>query len=118
MTCEDDPIDTSRVEEWRGGFRSTMRVAGPFGCQCQSIRPCLRFHSPLREPDGRISRIRLSDQRLRAVRPQRDATNRTTQVEQPVLLVELHVGVALNAPPAACACVATTGGAFDTRAVA
>ena len=41
-----------------------MRVAGPFGCQCQSIRPCLRFHSPLFEPDMRISRIRLSDQNI------------------------------------------------------
>jgi hypothetical protein len=38
-----------------------MRVTGPFGVPVPEYRPLLRFHFPLIEPDGRISRIRLSD---------------------------------------------------------
>jgi len=36
-------------------------VARPFVCECHSIATMPRFHFPLIEPDGRISRIRLSD---------------------------------------------------------
>jgi len=36
-------------------------VAGPFGNQLPVSFPQPRFHLPLIEPDGRISRIRLSD---------------------------------------------------------
>jgi hypothetical protein len=36
-------------------------VTGPFGCRCLTRRTMLRFHSPLVEPDVRISRIPLSD---------------------------------------------------------
>ena len=36
-------------------------VARPFVCECHSIATMPRFQFPLIEPDGRISRIRLSD---------------------------------------------------------
>jgi hypothetical protein len=36
-------------------------VSGPFVCRCLISLTMLRFHLPLVKPDGRISRIRLSD---------------------------------------------------------
>jgi hypothetical protein len=42
-------------------FRHGLAGAGPFGCRCLIILAVLRFHSRLVEPDGRISRIGLSD---------------------------------------------------------
>ena len=51
----------SRVEEWRGGLGVALRVTGSFVCRGLSIHTLLRFHSPLIEPDVRVSRIRLSD---------------------------------------------------------
>ena len=41
--------------------RFGLSVAGPFVCRCLNSRTMLRFHLPLIEPDGRFSRIRLSD---------------------------------------------------------
>jgi hypothetical protein len=46
---------------WRGGFRLGISVSGPFGCRCLTSFAMLRFHTPLIELDGRISRIQLSD---------------------------------------------------------
>jgi hypothetical protein len=46
------------VARW---FRLGLSVSGPFGCRCLICVTLLRFHTPLIEPDGRISRIRLSD---------------------------------------------------------
>ena len=43
-----------RVEEWRGGFRLGLAVAGPFGRRCLNSLTVPRFHSPLIEPDGRV----------------------------------------------------------------
>ena len=42
-------------------FRTGISGSDPFGCRCLTSRTMLRFHFPLIEPDGRISRIRLSD---------------------------------------------------------
>ena len=53
-----------RVEEWRGGVGVALRVGRPFRLPVPEYPTMLRFHSPLIEPDGRISRIRLSDQVL------------------------------------------------------
>src|SRR5690242_20539238 len=50
-----------RVEVWRGGCRSTYPVAAPFVWRCRTVRPWLRLHTPLIEPDMQISRIWLSD---------------------------------------------------------
>jgi hypothetical protein len=50
-----------RVEEWRGGLGQALRVGRPFRLPVPEELAVLRFHSPLIEPDGRISRIRLSD---------------------------------------------------------
>ena len=36
-------------------------MTGPFVCRCLISQTMLRFHLPLIEPDGRVSRIRLSD---------------------------------------------------------
>ena len=55
---------TCRVDDWRGGGRR-MGVAVPGGFRPSPVPhspPWLRFQSPLIEPDGRISRIRLSDE--------------------------------------------------------
>lgn len=42
-----------------------LSVAGPFVCRCLISRTLLRFHTPLVKPDGRFSRIRLSDKESR-----------------------------------------------------
>ena len=42
-------------------FRQGLSVAGSFVCRCLTSPAMPRFHLPLIEPDGRISRIRLSD---------------------------------------------------------
>ncbi len=42
-------------------FRQSLSVPGPFVCRCLNSSAMLRFHTPLIEPDVRISRIRLSD---------------------------------------------------------
>jgi hypothetical protein len=44
--------------------RCGLSVSGPFVRRCSEISlasPCFRFHIPLIEPDGRISRFRLSE---------------------------------------------------------
>lgn len=46
------------VARW---FRCGLAVAGSFVCRCLNSLTMLRFHLPLIEPDGRFSRIRLSD---------------------------------------------------------
>ena len=46
------------VARW---FRCGLSVAGPFVCRCLTSPTMLRFHTPLIEPDRRISRIRLSE---------------------------------------------------------
>src|SRR5262245_1731622 len=62
------------------------------------VRPWLRFHIPLIEPDGRISRIRLSDKTSR-LRPRHVAPARG-QAYEPVVPVQVRewIGPAL-APP-------------------
>ena len=52
---------TSRVEEWRGGLGLPI-CFWLFRLPVPQYQTMLRFHSPLSEPDRRISRIRLSDQ--------------------------------------------------------
>jgi hypothetical protein len=51
-------MQSREVARW---FRSGLAVSGPVVCRCLSSPTMLRFHFPLIEPDGRISRIRLSD---------------------------------------------------------
>ena len=46
---------------WRGGLDVAYLFAGPFVCRCLTSPTMLRFHTPLIEPDRRISRIRLSE---------------------------------------------------------
>ena len=63
-----NPVDErSRVEMWRGDDRvGELRLAGGFHLvPGPHSDPWLRFHIPLIEPDGRISRIRLSDKASR-----------------------------------------------------
>jgi hypothetical protein len=62
------------------------------------VRPWLRFHIPLIEPDRQISRIRLSDKTSR-LRP-RLAVPKSCQTYEPKVLIEMRewIGPAL-APP-------------------
>jgi hypothetical protein len=46
---------------WRGGLGGAYPLTDPFVCRCLTSPTMLRFHTPLIEPDVRISRIRLSD---------------------------------------------------------
>ena len=69
---------------WRGGVRSSMRVAAPSSGGALVARP-LRFHIPLIEPDMQISRIRLSD-KISRLHPRRAAAKlgQTYEPEVPV----------------------------------
>src|SRR5688572_24091405 len=69
-----------------------MRVAGPFGCRCQTIPPCSVSTLPLVEPDGRFSRIRLSDKGS-SLRP-REGFRARPQPCQLQGLVQVFVGEA------------------------
>src|SRR6202008_1610347 len=62
------------------------------------VRPWLRFHIPLIEPDWRMSRIRLSDKNSR-LRPRRAAT-KLGQAYEPEVLVEVRewISSALASP--------------------
>ncbi len=71
-----------RVEEWRGGLGVALRVDRPFRLPVPEYPTMLRFHSPLIEPDVRISRIRLSD-KVSGVRT-RALTTAAFELDQPV----------------------------------
>src|SRR3954452_13427240 len=62
-------------------------------------------HAPFPHPAHRTVHAELPHTALRpdrrALRPQRETTDRSGQVPQPILLVELHVGVALAPTPLA-----------------
>jgi hypothetical protein len=72
-------------------FRLGLTVAGPFVRRCLNSLAVSRFHSPLIEPDRRISRIRLSDKnsRLRT----REAALPALEPHQTHSLVKSLVGV-------------------------
>jgi hypothetical protein len=46
---------------WRGGLGGTYRLPALSYAGASLTRPCFRFHTPLIEPDVRISRFRLSE---------------------------------------------------------
>ena len=54
-----------RVEVWRGGIGRAYPLAAPFGWRCLTGPTVLRLQTPLIEPDGWISRIRLSEKASR-----------------------------------------------------
>jgi hypothetical protein len=62
--------NNSEVEVWRGGLGSAYLFSGSFVCRCLNSFTLPRFHTPLIEPDRRISRIRLSEEVSR-VRPRK-----------------------------------------------
>src|SRR6267378_658128 len=47
------------VEMWRGGVGAAYRLPALSSAGASLASPCFRFHIPLIEPDGRISRFRL-----------------------------------------------------------
>jgi hypothetical protein len=51
----------SGVEVWRGGLGSAYRFPTLSSVGASVAEPCFRFHTPLIEPDRRVSRIRLSE---------------------------------------------------------
>jgi hypothetical protein len=83
---------------WRGFFRSNISVPAPFVWRCLVVRPWLRFHIPLIEPDRRLSRIRLSDKTSR-LRPRHVAPERG-QAYEPVVPVKVRewISPALASP--------------------
>ena len=54
-------------------FRGSLSVAGTFVSRCLTNSTMLCFHIPLIEPDGRFSRIRLSEKGSRC-RPRKAAS--------------------------------------------
>ena len=88
----------SRVEKWRGGLGRAYLVAGSFVCRCLTSPTVLRFHFPLIEPDLRISRIRLSDQKSR-FRP-RDVARPSREPHQTEFPVQIVIGVQVVPQPA------------------
>src|SRR5947209_12280622 len=78
-----------------------MLVAGPFGGQCQTIRPCPVFTSRSSNRTGGITASGSPTRLLACGRPQRVTADGMDQVDQTILLVESEVRVALNATPLA-----------------
>src|SRR5690349_20606814 len=52
---------TCGVEMWRGGLGAAYLLPALSSAGASLASPCFRFHIPLIEPDGRISRVRLSE---------------------------------------------------------
>jgi hypothetical protein len=71
---------------WRGGVGEAYPLAGPFVCRCLTNLAVLRFHIPLIEPDGRFSRIRLSE-KVSRVRP-REVGGLLRQADQAQRIVQ------------------------------
>jgi hypothetical protein len=46
---------------WRGGVGAAYLLPALSSAGASLAAPCFRFHIPLIEPDGRISRFRLSE---------------------------------------------------------
>src|SRR6516225_5076228 len=76
---------------WRGGGRLAYRYPPLSSGGASLVRPWLRFHIPLIEPDRRIARIRLSDKTSR-LRPRRAAT-KLSQAYEPEVLVKVREGI-------------------------
>ena len=66
-------------------------MAAPFGWRCLTGPTVLRFQTPLIEPDGRVSRIRLSEKASR--RRPREVARPPLEAGQPQHLVQVHVRV-------------------------
>ena len=52
------------VEMWRGGVGAAYLLPALSLAGASLATPCFRFHIPLIEPDGRISRFRLSEREM------------------------------------------------------
>src|SRR3954471_5447226 len=85
----------SRVEVWRGGLGRGLcsLLARPFVCGCHIISAVLRLHTPLIKPDGRFSRIRLSDKASHTFAHE-PSPLRSLKLVQSQLLVQVFVRVA------------------------
>src|SRR5271157_4985179 len=81
-----------RVEMWRGGCRSDISVPPLSSGGASLVRPWLRFHIPLIEPDRQISRIRLSDKTSR-LHPRRAAT-KLGQAYEPEVPIQVRQWIA------------------------
>src|SRR6516162_8849540 len=90
--------ETRRVEMWRGGGGRTYLYPPLSSGGASLVRPWLRFHIPLIEPDRRIYRIRLSDKTSR-LHPRR-ATTKPGQAYEPKVLVKVRewISSALASP--------------------
>src|SRR5436190_3411359 len=60
------------VEVWRGGLGKVYRCPALSSAGASLTQPCFRFHTPLIEPDGPVSGIRLSEKGSRC-RPRETA---------------------------------------------
>jgi hypothetical protein len=83
-----------RVEAWRGGLGAAYR-SGPFGCRGFTSRALPRFHSPLIEPDRRVSRIRLPDKDS-CLRPQEAGLRKLWEPHQSQFLAQVAVRIACS----------------------
>jgi len=95
------PEGESKEERWSRGvtrwFRWSLSVADPFVCRCLTNPILLRFHTPLIEPDRRISRIRLSEKGSR-FRPRKAASPRG-KADQAEHIMEIRVQKMSSRPP-------------------
>ena len=92
---------------WRGGLGAAYLLLALSSAGASLARTMLRFHIPLIEPDGRISRIRLSDKGLTL-----SPTGRCGRTSGAGPVPALHAGMrqdSVSIPdPASCASYTTT----------
>ncbi len=90
-----------RVEVWRGGLGRSLffLLARPFVCGCPTISTMPRFHTPLIEPCGRISRTRLSDRTLHSFGLRADYVAKLVELHQSQVLVQVTARVSCVARP-------------------
>ena len=75
-----------------------MRVAGPFGCQCQNIQPCSVSTSRSSNRTGG-SPASGSPTRLPCIRPRSVAADRPVECQSVVVFVQTQIGRILRAAP-------------------
>ena len=99
---------------WRGGLGGAYRLPTLSSVGASLAPPCLRFHTPLVEPDVRICRIRLSEKRF-TVSPTGNYSSAWQGGRGPALRAEMTAETAWSPTPPPCAWHITTDAASCKR---